>query len=110
MRFYTILPLVIGLLQGQRRVTYRTLKDAFCIDDTLLEEIREELTLRRLAVDEDAKVLVWIGEIQPAGQPALTLPNPPVTAAPTTYRFFKAHFAWRPPVTHTSLVGQKPPI
>src|SRR4030095_11772975 len=51
-RFHTLLPAVIGLLQSQRRVTYRTLTYVFSIDATLLEEIREELTFRRLAIDE----------------------------------------------------------
>src|SRR5262245_62899092 len=45
-RFHTLLPAVIGLLQSQGRVTYRTLTYVFSIDTTLLEEIREELTFR----------------------------------------------------------------
>jgi hypothetical protein len=41
---------VIGLLQCERRVTYRRLKHILGLDGALLEEIREELTLRRLAI------------------------------------------------------------
>ena len=55
-RFHTLLPAVIGLLQSQRRVTYRTLKYIFGIDDALLHEIREELTLRRIAIEEEGRV------------------------------------------------------
>src|SRR5262245_20571759 len=42
-RFHTLLPAVMGLLQSQRRVTYRTLTYVFSIDKTLLEELQEEL-------------------------------------------------------------------
>ena len=50
--FHTLLPTVIGLLRGEGRVTYRTLKYVFGVDDMLLEEIRKELTFRQLARDE----------------------------------------------------------
>ena len=65
-RFQTALPAVIGLLQRDMRVTYRTLKWTFGVDDALLEEIRKELALKRLAIDEGGEVLVWTGETQPA--------------------------------------------
>jgi hypothetical protein len=51
-RFQALLPFVIGLLRGQQRITYRTLKYALRLDDTLLEEIRNELAFRQLARDE----------------------------------------------------------
>jgi class 3 adenylate cyclase/predicted ATPase len=79
-RFHALLPDVMARLQRERRVTYRTLKYVFDIDDTLVEEIREELTFKQFARDEAGKGLVWIGEAQPAVQPtAVTtgLPSPP---------------------------------
>jgi hypothetical protein len=79
-RFHTLLPAVIGLLQSQRRVTYRTLTYVFSIDETLLEEIREELTFRRLAIDEGGKGLVWTGEVQPVSPPVGAVPRPQVPA------------------------------
>ena len=79
-RFHTLLPAVIGLLQSQRRVTYRTLTDVFSLDATLLEEIREELTFRRLALDEGEKGLVWTGEVLSIPPPARAAPRPQVTA------------------------------
>ena len=57
-RFQTLLLAVIGLLRHERRITYRSLQYALDIDDTLLSEICEELRLRRLAIDEEGKVLV----------------------------------------------------
>ncbi len=52
MDFYEVVGQAAKLLQQQGRVTYRSLKWTFGIDDALLGEIREELTLRRLAIDE----------------------------------------------------------
>ena len=49
-RFHALLRAVMALLQRERRVTYRTLKYVFGIDEALVEEIRKELTLRRLAI------------------------------------------------------------
>jgi hypothetical protein len=61
-RFHTLLPVVMMWLQREGRLTYRTIKWTFVLDDAWLAEIREELTLRRLATDEAGKVLVWTGE------------------------------------------------
>jgi class 3 adenylate cyclase len=73
---------VVVLLQHEKRVMHRELKHIFGLDDGLLEEIREALTLKRLAIDEDGKVLVWTGEAQPTVQPAMSIPSQPVIQAP----------------------------
>jgi class 3 adenylate cyclase len=62
-------------LQCDSRVTYRTLKYVFGIDEALIEEIREELTFRRLATDEDGKGLIWTGEAQPVTPSQVAVPN-----------------------------------
>jgi hypothetical protein len=62
------------------------------LDDTLLEDIREELTLRRLALDEEGKVLAWTREAHPAitstpsrSPEAVTSTSPaPAELVPTT--------------------------
>src|SRR5919109_5413606 len=64
-RFQALLSAVLWWLQRERRVTYRTLKYILGLDDALLQEIREELTFRRLAIDEDGKGLVWTREAPP---------------------------------------------
>jgi class 3 adenylate cyclase len=107
-RFQTALPAVIGLLQRERRVTYRRLKYIFTVDDALLEEIREELTFRRLAKDEDGKGLVWTGEIQPTGQPAIPIPSPPATADPMTVVSSPTAPTLPPPVTETRMPSHGP--
>ena len=62
MTFEELLDQAIDLLQRRGRVTYRTLKRQFQLDDDVLEDLKEELIYgQRVAVDEDGRVLVWIG-------------------------------------------------
>ena len=79
------------MLQRRGRVTYRTLKRQFQLDDDDLEDLKEELIYgQRLAVDEDGRVLVWIGEASTSRvePPPHRLPQdatpapPPVPPAP----------------------------
>ena len=79
-QFHALLSDVVGGLQQEGRVTYRTLKFIFGLDDTLMEEIREELTLRRLAVDEEGKVLIWTGETPHITSSVVSVPSPPATS------------------------------
>ena len=73
--FHAMLSAVMWWLQRDGRVTYRTLKHILGLNNALLDEIREELTLRRLAIDEDCKVLVWTGEPQPVTSPVVDIPS-----------------------------------
>ena len=44
-------------------MAYRALKRRFELDDEYLEDLKAELIdAKRVAVDEDDKVLVWVGE------------------------------------------------
>src|SRR5215467_10899921 len=76
-QFHALLLAVMGLLQRERRITYRTLTYLLRLDKALLEEVREELTLRRFAYDEEGKVLVWTGEAPPVSTPAVVVPSLP---------------------------------
>jgi class 3 adenylate cyclase/tetratricopeptide (TPR) repeat protein len=59
MNFDTVLSQVTELLREERRISYRGLKRRFEIDDATLEDIKAELIdARRVAADEDGKVLV----------------------------------------------------
>jgi class 3 adenylate cyclase/tetratricopeptide (TPR) repeat protein len=63
MDFYVILDQVIDLLRQRQRVTYRALKVQFQLDDEALEALKDELIYgQRLAVDEEGRVFVWIGD------------------------------------------------
>src|SRR5919198_313361 len=62
MTFEELLDQAIALLQRRGRVTYRTLKRQFQLDDDVLEDLKVELIYgQRLAVDEDGRVLIWTG-------------------------------------------------
>src|SRR6266436_1780892 len=70
MDFVAVLDQVIALLQQRGRLTYRTLKRQFQLDDATLEDLKEELIYgQRLAVDEDERVLVWMGDTAAATPP-----------------------------------------
>src|SRR5262245_53562698 len=70
MTFDDILDQAITILQRRGRVTYRTLKRQFDLDDEALEDLKFELIEgQRLATDEHGTVLVWLGEIASASPP-----------------------------------------
>jgi len=79
-RFHAMLSAVLWWLQRDRRVTYRTLKHLLGLDDALLQEIREELTFRRLAIGEDGTGLVWTGEAPPVLHTPVEVPRQPAPA------------------------------
>ncbi len=76
MDFYAILDQVIALLRQRERLTYRTLKRQFELDDAALEDFKDELINgQRLAVDEDGES--WSGwATRRSRSPALTRPGP----------------------------------
>ena len=89
MTFDEILAQIIDLLQREQRVSYRALKVRFQLDDDLLEAVKDELIYaKKLAMDEENRVLVWTGDTAsvqevaaPAAQPP---PQPIVQAQPAT--------------------------
>src|SRR5262245_22859014 len=80
MTFEELLDQAIDLLQRRGRVTYRTLKRQFQLDDDVLEDLKEELLYgQRLAVGEDGRVLVWTGG---ASAPPESIAAPPPQEEP----------------------------
>ena len=68
MEFYDILTKVLALIEREGRVSYRALKRQFSLDDDYIEDLKAEIIdAKRLAVDEEGKVLVWIGASPAAG-------------------------------------------
>jgi hypothetical protein len=60
MTFDEVLDQVRELLQSKGRVTYRSLKRRFELDDEYLEDLKGELIRAEgVAADEDGDVLVW---------------------------------------------------
>jgi class 3 adenylate cyclase len=75
MDYDAILTQVRALLQREQRLSYRVLKLRLQLDDETLEALKEDLIYaKKLAVDEDGRVLVWTGGAE-------TLPAPVTPAA-----------------------------
>ena len=62
MDYDAVLAQVVTLLQQEQRIAYRVLKRRLQLDDDLLEDLKDDLIYaKRLAVDEEGRVLVWTG-------------------------------------------------
>src|SRR5215467_6026749 len=62
MDFSALRTQVIDLLQREGRVAYRALKLQLQLDDDTLEALKDDLIYaKKLAVDEEGRVLVWAG-------------------------------------------------
>jgi class 3 adenylate cyclase len=81
MTFDEILARILESLQREKRVSYRALKVRFQRDDDLLEAVKDELIYaKKLAVDEESRVLVWTGDPEAASPPLV-----PSTSEPTAH-------------------------
>src|SRR5262249_21338401 len=68
----------IAWLQREGRGSYRALQREFELDDEFLEDLKAEIIdAKRLASDENGKVLVWTGASPVSGS------HPPDTSSPT---------------------------
>ena len=71
---------VIELLQREKRVPYRVLKRRFDLDDDYIDDLKIDLIeAKRLAVDENDRILVWVGE---GGAPATAPEREPLSYTP----------------------------
>ena len=62
MDYDAIVTQALTLLQREQRLSYRVLKLRLQLDDDTLEALKEDLIYaKKLAVDEDGRVLVWTG-------------------------------------------------
>ncbi|MBI3756512.1 MAG: AAA family ATPase [Deltaproteobacteria bacterium] len=63
MKFSEVVTQTLAWLQRDGRVSYRALKREFDLDDEFLEDVKAELIeAKRVAIDENGKVLVWMGD------------------------------------------------
>src|SRR5215510_11540223 len=89
MTFEEILAQITKVLQRETRISYRALKRRFALDDAYLDDLKEELIYaKRLALDEDSRVLIWAGDAEesllPAPPASPSVPPPiPLTAHAT---------------------------
>jgi class 3 adenylate cyclase/predicted ATPase/energy-coupling factor transporter ATP-binding protein EcfA2 len=81
MTFDDVLAQVLALLQREGRVSYRALKLRFDISNDYIEGIKDELIYaKKLAVDEDNRVLVRTGNVEGT----IDTPAPPPQSIPST--------------------------
>ena len=79
MTFEEILDQAIAMLQRRGRVTYRTLKLQFALDDEQLATVKDELVYSQPQVSDDAgRGLVWTED---TGVPPAFAPLPPSSAS-----------------------------
>src|SRR4029450_5709885 len=77
MTFEEVLAQIIEVLQREKRISYRALKRRFALDDAYLDDLKEELIYaKRLAMDEDSRVLVWSGDAAVTLPPAIPALSP----------------------------------
>ena len=63
MKFSEVVTQTLAWLQREGRVSYRALKREFDLDDEYITDLKAEIVeARRVAADENGRVLVWIGE------------------------------------------------
>ena len=77
MDYEAVLAQALTLLQREQRLSYWVLKLRLQLDDDTLEALKEDLIFaKKLAVDEDGRVLVWTGGTSSAPTTASSAPLP----------------------------------
>ena len=85
MDYDAIVTQVLALLQREQRLAYRVLKLRLQLDDDLMEALKDDLIYaKKLAVDEDGRVLVWTGDVVMA-PPVSSKPVEAPVRTPLTY-------------------------
>ena len=97
MDLYAIIEQVQALLREQGRLSYRALKYQFHLDDEGLEALKEELIdAKRLAMDENGKVLVSVGDRSVvSSQSSVVSPQPSAPHTPPPIAYTPPHLAER---------------
>ena len=104
MTFDELLAQVLELLQREQRLSYRALKRRFALDDEYLEDLKAELVeAKRLAVDEDGKVLVWTGGTASASDTA----SPPHTPTQAPLAYTPSHLTEKILAARRTLEGER---
>jgi class 3 adenylate cyclase len=101
MDYEAVLAQVLALLQQEQRIAYRVLKRRLQLDDETLEDLKDDLIYaKKLAVDEDNRVLVWVGE-----QASTSAPAPDQEPEPLSYT--PKHLAEKILTSRSALEGER---
>ena len=105
MTFKEILTQVIDWLQQDKRLSYRALKRQFALDDDYLDDLKAELIeARRVALDEDGRVLVWTGDTAPAAATPSVAAEP---SAPAPHTYTPSYLAEKILTSRSALEGER---
>jgi class 3 adenylate cyclase/tetratricopeptide (TPR) repeat protein len=114
MTFDEILAQVIELLQRQGRVSYGAIKRRYDLDDAYLEDLKDELIYaQQLAIDENDRVLVFVGDTDVTPTPTQAPSTPEPTSTPTTeperepLSYTPQHLAEKILTTRSALEGER---
>jgi class 3 adenylate cyclase len=103
--FKEILTQVIDWLQQDKRLSYRAMKRQFALDDDYLDDLKAELIeARRIAMDEDGRVLVWTGDMAPA---AATPSVATELSAPAPHTYTPSYLAEKILTSRSALEGER---
>jgi hypothetical protein len=103
--FKEILAQVIDWLQQDKRLSYRALKRQFALGDDYLDDLKAELIeVRRVALDEDGRVLVWTGDTAPA---AATPSVAAASSAPAPHTYTPSYLAEKILTSRSALEGER---
>jgi class 3 adenylate cyclase len=104
MEYEAVLAQVLTLLQQEKRLSYRVLKLRLQLDDDTLEALKEDLIYaKKLAIDEEGKVLVWAGGAGAGG----TLPAPAGERARPPRSYTPPHLTEKILTSKTALEGER---
>lgn len=105
MTFKEVLAQAIDWLQQDKRLSYRALQRQFALDNDYLDDLKAELIeVRRVAVDEDGRSLVWTGDT-PSVSATLAGPTVPRAQGPLTYT--PSYLAEKILTSHSALEGER---
>ena len=62
MDFYELVDQVVILLQQRGKLTYRSLRRQFDLDDEALDDLKDELLFSHPVADDEDRGLVWTGD------------------------------------------------
>jgi predicted ATPase/class 3 adenylate cyclase len=83
MDFYEVVDQVVKLLQQRGRLTYRSLKLQFQLDDETLEALKDELLFSHPVVDQEGRGVVWTGAAEATPAPVSASPSAQTSQPPT---------------------------
>src|SRR5262245_34810957 len=109
MTFKEVLAQVLDWLQHDQRLSYRTLKRQFALDEDALEDLKEALlyTHAQVIVD-DGRGLVWTGDPAPASAAAaVRAPAPEASQAPPPLAYTPAYLAEKILTSRSAIEGER---